>query len=55
MKKYSLHLLTVIFLAIGIASCKKGTAIPEDNTAEAKNFNFFVIPNEVRNDKSSSV
>jgi hypothetical protein len=34
MKKYSLHLLTVIFLATGIASCKKETAIPEDNTAE---------------------
>ena len=35
MKKYSLHLLTVIFLATGIASCKKETAMPEGNTAEA--------------------
>ncbi len=35
MKKYSLHLLTVIFLATGIASCKKETAMPEENTSEA--------------------
>ncbi len=34
MKKYSLHLLTVIFLAIGIASCKKEKGLPEENTAE---------------------
>ena len=35
MKKYSLRLLTAIFLITGIASCKKETAMPEGNTAEA--------------------
>lgn len=32
MKKCSLHLLTVIILIAGIASCKKETAIPKENT-----------------------
>jgi hypothetical protein len=32
MKKYSLHLVTVIFFVAGIASCKKETALPEKNT-----------------------
>jgi hypothetical protein len=31
MKQYSLHLVTVIFLVAGIASCKKETAMPEEN------------------------
>ncbi len=32
MRKYSLHLVTVIFLVAGIASCKKEAALPEENT-----------------------
>jgi len=32
MKKYSLHLLTVMFILAGIASCKKEAALPEENT-----------------------
>ncbi len=32
MRKYSLHLLTVMFILAGIASCKKETAMPEGNT-----------------------
>ncbi len=35
MRKYSLHLLTVMFIVAGIDYCKKETAMPEGNTAEA--------------------